>query len=246
MSAAPRIDAVVVVVPARDEQDLVGSCLGSVRRALDAIAADVPRQTVVLVADGCTDLTVTMARLAWGEDPRLEVVAAPATGPGAARRLGVAVGQASVGVAVDSTWVATTDADSRVPRDWLVRQLAWAARGYVGVAGTVWVDDWTDEDVALRRRYERMLDDARLPDGRHSDVFGANLGVHARALRDVGGFPALAVGEDHAVWDRLVELGVPTVQAVDVTVATSGRREGRASGGLADLLERMAVAGGGH
>jgi hypothetical protein len=140
----------------------------------------------------------------------------------------------------ERTWVATTDADTLVPAGWVAGQLRWAARGYDGVAGTVRVSDWGADDDALRERYERMLDEARLPGGTHRDVFGANLGVRADALRAVGGFPAIRIGEDHAVWQRLRERGVPIVQPVDVTVSTSGRRHGRAAGGLADLLRSLA------
>ena len=48
---------------------------------------------------------------------------------------------------------ATTDADSRVPSDWLVRQLAHAERGADAVAGIVEIDDWREQPEAVRRRF---------------------------------------------------------------------------------------------
>jgi glycosyltransferase involved in cell wall biosynthesis len=236
-------DAVLVVIPARDEQERVASCVRSVRTALDVVRAGAPRQCVVLVADGCTDATATMARMGWavagGHDGELVVVATAAVGVGSARRLGVLVGLAELGRPLERTWVATTDADSRVPASWLAAQLDWAGRGYDGVAGTVRVGDWSGRDLRVRRDYERVLADARVAGGRHRDVFGANLGIRASALSAVGGFPGVRVGEDHAVWDALAADGAATVAPADLVVTTSGRRDGRAPGGLADLLTEM-------
>jgi hypothetical protein len=47
------------------------------------------------------------------------------------------------GHAPDRIWLATTDADSRVPGSWLQDQLAFARRGFDAVAGTVRVHDWS-------------------------------------------------------------------------------------------------------
>ena len=54
------IDAVGVIVPAHDEQDLLPSCLASVRRAAQALRG-MPVHLVV-VADACRDRTARVAR----------------------------------------------------------------------------------------------------------------------------------------------------------------------------------------
>ena len=57
------IEHVVVVVPARDEEALVGRCLGSLQSARQAARAVRPDLTVdlVLVLDRCTDGTRSVA-----------------------------------------------------------------------------------------------------------------------------------------------------------------------------------------
>jgi biofilm PGA synthesis N-glycosyltransferase PgaC len=58
---------VTVLIPAHNEEDVIGTC---VRAALDA---DYPELEVVVLDDGSTDATVEAAREAGGGDPRLEV-----------------------------------------------------------------------------------------------------------------------------------------------------------------------------
>lgn len=60
-----------------------------------------------------------------------------------------------------------------------------------------------------------------------------------RALTAVGGIPPLALAEDQALWDGLVAAGARVFAAGDVSVTTSGRREGRAPGGFAAFLRRL-------
>ena len=75
------INAVGVVIPAHDEQDLLPSCLAAVRLAARQVSVPV---YVVVVADACTDRTAELAR-AQGAT----VVEARARSVGAARRAGV-------------------------------------------------------------------------------------------------------------------------------------------------------------
>ena len=59
----PRITHVVVVVPARDEEALVGRCLSALQASRQAARAVLPDLTVdlVLVLDRCTDGTRSVA-----------------------------------------------------------------------------------------------------------------------------------------------------------------------------------------
>jgi len=89
MTLPPPPDALeaCVVVPARDEEALVGACIAAL-----AAQRDVERDAVevILVLDRCTDATATRAReAALAGGVRLHVVDAPADGVGHARRHGM-------------------------------------------------------------------------------------------------------------------------------------------------------------
>jgi hypothetical protein len=81
------LDAVHVVVPARNEELLIGRCLDALARSRTALLAERPalevRITVVL--DGCVDDTATVVGRAEGVD----AVAVTELTPGGARAAGV-------------------------------------------------------------------------------------------------------------------------------------------------------------
>jgi hypothetical protein len=64
--------------------------------------------------------------------------------------------------------------------------------------------------------------------------------VRGSAFQRVGGFPPVACGEEHALLVRLRGAGLRVVSPTGVRARTSARRDGRASGGLADLLRALA------
>ena len=234
--ASVPVDSVVVIVPARDEEATIAELLQSVRRALDNVAARITHQSVVLVADGCKDATVTAARDAWGHDARLRILECAPSGPGFARDLGY---RTSLSGAVGSrgrTMYATTDADGVVPDTWLMHHARRLDAGFDAVAGTIALKPLTPEDPAhaserrgdrmsgrlrraaherLVRRYDEVLAHSRVRWGQHTDVFAANLAIRGSVLDRVNGFPHLAVGEDHAVWDAARRVGSQT-RATDV------------------------------
>ncbi|MBO0867852.1 MAG: glycosyltransferase [Micromonosporaceae bacterium] len=133
-------------------------------------------------------------------------------------------------------WLAYTDADSRVPEDWLVRQLRHARAGAEVLVGTVTVEDWSDWPDGLAKAYEEGY---RRGQGRH--VHGANLGMTGSAYRSAGGFPDLPVGEDGALVAAAHRAGLRVVYATDLPVVTSARRQGRAPGGFSAFLAGLAA-----
>lgn len=216
--------AVGVVVPAHDEEALLADCLAGLRAAA-AAAAGRARVRIVVVADACTDRTEELAR-ALG----VEVLTIAAHNVGRARAAGAA---ALVG---DVDWLATTDADSVVPPDWLAAQLDARAHGADAWVGTVEVVDWGGLPVGVPAHYRAAYEGGD-PD-RH--VHGASLGVAARAYRAVGGFPALATGEDVALVEALDRGGHRVVRDRAHPVVTSARTDGRAPGGFAGHLRGIA------
>ncbi|RAJ39991.1 glycosyl transferase family 2 [Kitasatospora sp. SolWspMP-SS2h] len=232
------IRAVAVVVPARDEEELLGSCLTALHRALRHPRVRALPHRVVVVADACTDGTAEVARRYGAQVLELtagNVGAARAAGSERAVDLALATGSA---LAPAGVWLAHTDADSRVPSAWLARQLDHAALGWHAVVGTVRVTDWTGHRQATAGAFRRHY---RHPAGAggHRHVHGANLAVRADAYRAVGGFAPLAVGEDRALVAALEAAGHRVRRIPDTPVTTSARRDPRAPGGFGDFLRGL-------
>jgi glycosyltransferase involved in cell wall biosynthesis len=226
------------VVPARNEEAHVGACLV----ALDAAArvAGLPL-VIVTVLDSCTDGTARTVRdIARALSSRVHLVHTGAGRVGSARRLGVATLLHVLDPRV--SWLSTTDADSVVPADWFVRQLAHRAGGADVVVGTVHVQDWQDRGP-LRPHWEHqyVTKHQRLADG-HRHVHGANLSFRPDAYRASGGFAHVANDEDVRLVDAFQSAGASIVWARDLSVATSVRRTGRAPHGFAAHLNQLARA----
>jgi len=224
------VEVVGIVVPARNEEDLLPAAL----RALDRAARPVLRRGVVVdllvVADSCTDATVRVARSVG-----VDVLEVSVGAVGTARAAGFqALLRRHQGTPRERFWLASTDADSRVPANWLVGQLALAAAGADLVVGTVAVDDWSSHAPHVEARWRASYDRR---DG-HGHVHGANVGARADAYVEVGGFAALDRGEDVALVAALAHRRVLRTGAIPVL--TSARPQSRADGGFANHLAGLA------
>jgi glycosyltransferase involved in cell wall biosynthesis len=226
----PRTVAVGVVVPAHDEEELLPRALTALAVATGAARRRGLTIEVLVVADDCRDATVEVARVHGAE-----VLTVRERNVGRARAAGFAAlierrGQ----LRPDRLWLASTDADSRVPPHWITHQVDLADAGADLVLGTVDVDDWSGhpEHVALtwRAGYD--------PRDGHRHVHGANVGARADAYLSVGGFAELDCGEDVALATALRHRRV--VRSGAVPVLTSGRTRPRAAGGFGDHLAALA------
>ncbi|MGH3833690.1 MAG: glycosyltransferase [Pseudonocardiaceae bacterium] len=222
--AGHRATRVGIVVPAHNEAELLPGCLAALRRA--AAAVDVPVHLLV-VLDACSDRTAdavgdTEALTMWEHNV------------GAARRAGFAHLLRELGA--DRVWLASTDADTQVPKSWLADQLTHAGHGTDAVAGMVSVADWSEHPPSTAERFRRLHDHVI----GHHHVHGANLGISARSYLAVDGFPALPAHEDIALVTALKRAGHRVLHAADPPVITSARRHARASEGFADFLIHLA------
>jgi glucosyl-3-phosphoglycerate synthase len=229
----------VVVVPARDEQELIGACL----QALGVQTVGTDTFEVIVVLDGCHDATAEVSAVAAARlGLSLTMVQGPGRGSGAARRMGMELAcERLLDSGRSDGLIATTDADSRVAPDWLARQLAHLESGAEVVAGQIELDAAEarllapelladrERDAAARLRRVHRTD----PDAAHHHFAGASLGVTAEVYRRVGGMEPRQALEDEGFAERLARHRIPVVRAPDVTVVTSARVDGRASRGLA-------------
>ncbi|WP_323097464.1 glycosyltransferase family A protein [Intrasporangium sp. YIM S08009] len=228
---------VAVVVPARNEERLLGACLSALARATSALERQRPdlEVAVVVALDACTDRS---ARVAAGY-PWVRVVTTSG-GVGPARAAGVEGAVRLIGcrdaAAGDRVWVACTDADSRVPEDWLAVHVGLAEAGADAVVGTVEPDEGLEP--AVLARWVRAHD---LADG-HRHVHGANLGVRLSTYRAAGGFRSLLAHEDVALVDAVRQVGGRVEATAAGRVVTSSRDTGRAPEGFAHYLRELRVA----
>ncbi|MFG3283305.1 glycosyltransferase [Streptomyces sp. NPDC048111] len=228
------MQAVAVVIPACDEEALLPAALRAVRTAGAHPGLPPVRLLTVVVADSCGDRTARRAREAGAA-----VVTVSCRNPGRARAAGVAHALHELGAPAVPAWIATTDADSEVPPNWLAHQLARAAQGWEAVVGTVSLPPASPLTPLHQVGYESSRPSQGAWD--HPHVHGANLGVTADAYVAVGGFPPLGVGEDHALVTALRKAGHRVLATDACPVLTSARLKGRAGGGFADHLTRLAA-----
>src|ERR1700722_8711973 len=187
-----------IVIPARDEQELLPRCLRSVQNARLMLPSHVTSDLIV-VADQSTADTY---QVAWDFVQRNGTVVETQAGcVGAARALGVRHALERYRGPRNRCWLANTDADCQVPATWLQDQLAVANAGYSAVAGIVAVDSFAEHESFVSERFQRSY--LLHADGTHPHVHGANLGVRADAYLQAGGWRDLFTAEDHDLWRGL-------------------------------------------
>jgi glycosyltransferase involved in cell wall biosynthesis len=219
-----------VVVPAYDEEELLPACLA----ALSACAAPVAPLPVELIvaADSCTDHTIEAARAVGAT-----VIEVAVRNVGAARAAGM---DHALRHGPDGLWLATTDADSRVPAGWLSAHLRYRAEGAQLVVGTVAVDDWARWPESVRGTYDARYR-AGIGASGHRHVHGANLGCDATAYENAGGFAPLPHDEDRDLVARMLGAGARVRYDVHRPVITSARLAARAPDGFAAFLGELAA-----
>jgi len=203
--------SVAVVIPARDEADLIARCLASIGAA-----------RIIVVADSCVDNTAQIARSRGAE-----VIEISDANVGLARAVGCEAALRHPEV----DWIACTDADSVVPSNWIDEQLRLAAMGADVVVGTV-RPDFADLTALQTRAWVAT----HQPGVANGHVHGANLGIRASAYLAVGGFPPVSEHEDNDLVDRLASAGFTITPTAAIDVLTSGRTFGRTPGGYARYL----------
>jgi glycosyltransferase involved in cell wall biosynthesis len=222
---------IAVLIPARNEEDLLPHCLRSVQQARKHLPPNVTSD-VIVVSDGSTDRTLEVARNVLSQ--RGIVVQTNSGCVGSARALAAGVALRRYTGLPTRCWLANTDADCEVPDTWLVDQLRIAQRGRTAIAGIVDVKDFSEHHPEVEQRFRLSYQINR--DGSHTHVHGANLGVRADAYLLAGGWNALLTAEDHDLWTRLRTTGASQTSDALLKVLTSGRRIGRAPLGFAQAL----------
>lgn len=216
-----------VVIPAHDEQDLLPAALRALSAAREMTAVEIE---ILVVADRCQDRTAEVAR-----DHGVAVLEIEQANVGLARAAGFTHTLRRHARRLGSVWLASTDADSRVPPDWFEAHRAAAASGADVHLGTVVL---AEADRGRARAWIEAYDARARLEEFHGHVHGANIGMRALAYERVGGFAPLAVGEDADLVERLAQGGATVTWCTGSPVTTSARLVGRAPGGVAADLSR--------
>ena len=220
-----------VLIPARDEEQLIARCLHSVLKAKQQIE-NWATVDIVVVSDSSADKTVPIASQILAANGIVRSIEAGRVG--AARRYAAQWLLDRYSGPLSRCWLANTDADCIVPPSWLEAQVALAISGIEAVAGTVDVDHFEEHGPEVRTRFKSSYVIHR--DGSHPHVHGANLGVRADCYKRAGGWENLETAEDHDLWKRLELTGARRHSTSRIEVTTSGRRVGRAPHGFAGAL----------
>jgi hypothetical protein len=227
-----------VVIPARDEEDLLPACLDAVERARRVALGNwsgVRTQVVVVLDSWTTDLAAVSHAVR-----RVESVVVRHGAVGPTRAAGVEQVRRGLGATrPHDVWIANTDADTVVPENWLDRQLAFAADGFDLVVGSVEPDAAGLDPRVLAAWRDRH----HLVEG-HPYVHGANLGFRLDGYDLVGGFEPVAHDEDVRLVERMREAGLAWCATTTTHAVTSGRHVGRAPGGLSGYLTALSDVAG--
>ncbi|QNP49147.1 glycosyltransferase [Diaphorobacter aerolatus] len=207
-----------VLIPARNEEATLEACLKSVRASATHARGKGLDVHVVVTLDQCTDDSDPIARQ-WADT----VLQTDVGNVGLARKMA-----ADRLIALGVDWIASTDADSVVPKDWLWAQHACDADVFCGI---VKVENWEDYDSAVVAAFH-----ATIPTDGHPHIHGANLGLSARAYRLSGGFQPAQAHEDVELIRRCEAAGLQIARLIEPAVTTSARRDARARGGFGDFL----------
>ncbi len=247
----------MVAVPVKNEVERIEACLAALSAQRAATGEVLPPYGVLLFVNNSDDGTAEAARSlapSLGFPLHVVVAALPPgeASAGGARRRAMEAAATLLEETTGTGLLMTTDADSRVPPDWIAKTVAALEAGVDAVAGTVALDPMEEAALpstlrkrgALEATYEALVCEieTRLhpqphdPWPRHPCESGASLALTLASFRAVGGVPPLALGEDRALMAALRRSGFRIRHAPDLVVTTSGRLIGRASGGCADTM----------
>ena len=207
-----------VLVPAHNEAASMARCLQSIRRAALHPGLRGEAVQVVVALDDCSDATASICRQQRVDTVRLQ-----------ARCVGVARAAAAAQLLQQGArWLASTDADSEVPPEWLVAQLEGRCDAFCGLVDIASTSGTASACVA---RSGKGSLGATITG---ASTAGTSVSLPAPIVPR--GFAALRCGEDVALVNRLQCLGADVRWAGAPVVMTSARLVGRATGGFATYL----------
>lgn len=242
-----------VAVPVKDEAELLPRALYALLAAMHSSPArgglvfvvnDTTDASAAIIRDILQKASVVFAIVEISFDP--EIRDAPH-----ARRLALDIGwrYAPDGVLL------TTDADSYVGPNWITSRWSYIAGGYDLVCEDVRFDA---KELALLPGLVTAVGEAERAyfeasnmlwqkwTGRPTECFayrasGASLAIRSDSYRRIGGLPTPSIGEDAALCEAILAVGLKVAMTDDGDTRTSARLLGRAHGGCGACLNARAT-----
>jgi hypothetical protein len=249
--------AVVVAMPATDEEEMIAAALA---RLAEAFRFTRRAGGLVVFANNCTDLTGEIVARAGPNFPARVILlegrlASAHAHAGWARRIAL---DAAADLCEPHGALLTTDADTEVAPDWVETFCAALHADFDLVCGRIGMVERSDVVAhapavrlarvengyaALQDRVRHCCDQiiGRQPIGGtrpHYFEAAASIGMTRALYRQIGGLPAVPSSEDRALVRAAELAGARILYNSRFSVKTSNRLVGRARGGLAESLSR--------
>ncbi|AMN68126.1 glycosyltransferase family A protein [Psychrobacter sp. P11G5] len=216
---------IAIVIPAHNEAMTIANCLASVQTAIAQLPSTIAAYPLV-VLDSCTDETLTIVK-----GTGVDYISYDYRCVGRVRDLGI-----RHAITHGATWIACTDADSVVTKDWLVQQITHITDQPTDmICGVVSVDSWVNLTPQTREDYMAHYQDMM----GHRHIHGANLSFSSEAYLTVGGFAPLRCHEDVDLVKKFESQGYAITWSNRVRVITSSRLDARATEGFAAFLANL-------
>ncbi len=226
-----------IVIPAHNEAVTITKCLAAVQAAVEQLPSTITA-TVLVVLDSCSDDTLALVKRAQvqsagDERTGIHYLCCDYRCVGQVRDLGI-----RHAIASGATWIACTDADSVVPPDWLIQQVAHIKDQPTDmICGVVSVDSWAHLTPKTRQAYVTHYQDMM----GHRHIHGANLSFSSDAYLAVDGFAPLPCHEDVDLVKKFETQGYMITWSNRVRVITSSRLLARATEGFAAFLANLEI-----
>ncbi|MGC1309083.1 MAG: glycosyltransferase [Phormidesmis sp.] len=255
---------VCVIVPVCNEARNLPKTIRALAGQVDGSgqAVDPNCYEVLIFANNCRDDSAAIARSLGKTYPKLNLIVVEATlyrpiaHVGAARRLIMNEAYRRLAaIGLNRRIIASTDGDTEVFPNWISALINEFDKGVEAVGGRIFTHRTLDSGLSpsaslyfLRRlahQYHAAQIEAFLDPQphdcwpRHFQYCGANMAVLAKTYGQVGGLPLVRDEEDVALYRRLQQVDAKIRHSLDVQVLTSARQVGRATSGLAELLDRL-------
>ncbi len=262
---------VCVIIPVRNEGENLPAVIDALAHQVDSAGApvDFDSYEILVLANNCTDDTVTVLDKLGQLYPALRLHTIEVVLPkseaciGKARQMIMHEAYRRLdSIGANGRIIASTDGDTEVASNWISTLISEFERGVDAVGGRIITHRSAALDInaKISLYFLRLLGHGYLASQieclldpqshdcwpRHCQYYGANMAVLATVYGCIGGMPLVKDEEDVALYQRLKLFDAKIRHSPDVRVLTSARRDGRATGGLAERLEELAHTSQAH